>query len=343
MPASELFRTLVIRGRAAKYAVSVLLGCVVAVLTAVPVFGQTVKVTLVGAGDIANCSHDNDENTASLLRGVLTLPDGTLRSPNLARVITIGDNVYPSGTADRFANCYDNLNHDDRSDWWGQYKDRTMPTLGNHDYTTSGAGAYFDYFGGTGAFAGTGASPQPAPGTRGKGYYSYDLGSWHIVALNSNCDKVGGCTSSSPQGRWLKKDLAKHRSQRCTLAYFHHPLYASGTRSDTPEVKPLWQILYDRKADVILSGHAHRYERFRPINPNGDRDRRNGIRQFIVGTGGEPGGVQFGGDDPNSQVKLLDTPGVIKLTLAAASYSWRFIPVRTAGQTFTESGTDQCH
>ena len=184
------------------------------------------------------------------------------------------------------------------------------------------------------------APPVPSPRlTPGKGYYSYDRGSWHIVALNSNCDKVGGCGRRSPQGRWLRNDLANNPS-RCTLAYFHHPLYASGTGSDAPEVKPFWTMLHDRDADVILAGHAHRYERFHPITPNGERSA-NGIRQFIVGTGGEPGGDYNGPDHPDMKIMKRNTPGVLRLNLRAGSYTWKFVSI--AGKTFSDSGSDECH
>ena len=289
----------------ASMALAVLLACMAAVLAAVPGAAQTTTVTLVGAGDIASCHYTQDSATARLLGRI----PGT--------VFTLGDNVYPDGTAGQFRDCY--------KPTWGKYKKRTKPTAGNHDYNTEGARGYFDYFGWR-------AKPN-------RGYYSYERGRWHIVALNSNCDYVS-CTRDSAQGRWLRHDLANH-SARCTLAYFHHPLYASGTGSDTPEVKPLWRILYDRSADVILSGHAHRYERFRPITPNGEPDSANGIRQFIVGTGGAPGEGQIGPDDPNVQRKKLGTPGVLKLNLGAGFYHWKFVHI--AGKTFTDSGTDECH
>ncbi len=324
---------------------------------AVPIFGQTVTVTLVGAGDTANCTYNNDEATAGLLGSTLRslTPDGKLPPLSQARVIALGDNAYPNGTRTQFANCYDNyrlsgggIYDSSRPGWWGQYKNRTMPILGNHEYLNSSDSSlkstpYFDYFSAKNGFKQP-AAPVPNttanPGlSLGKGYYSYDLGSWHIVALNSNCDYVS-CARTSAQGKWLRNNLANTTNKQCTLAYFHHPLYASGTGSDTPEVKPLWRILYNNRADVVLSGHAHRYERFRPINPDGQPDPVNGIRQFIVGTGGEPGGLQYGEDDPNMQVKKTDTPGVIKLSLAAGSYSWQFVPI--AGKTFTDSGTTRC-
>ena len=291
--------------RSLNYAGCILLACVAAVLTAIPVFGQTTVVTLVGAGDIASCSQTYDSATARLLGNI----PGT--------VYTLGDNVYPSGTADRFRNCYDPT--------WGRYKARTKPTLGNHDYTTNGASAYFDYF-----------SAQQT-GARGKGYYSYDRGNWHIVALNSNCDRVS-CASDSAQANWLRNDLRNNPSE-CTLAYWHEPLYASGTGSDEPRVNPFWKILYNQGAEVILAGHAHRYERYAKLTPGGARSA-NGIRQFIVGTGGEPGGTYNGPDHPDMQVMKRNTPGVLKLNLRADSYTWKFVP--TAGS-FSDSGSDKCH
>jgi hypothetical protein len=288
-------------------AAAMLLACLAVVLTAEPGVGKTRTVTLVGAGDIAGCGFGADHGTAKLLGKT----QGT--------VITIGDNVYPDGTSAQFRRCYGRT--------WGKYKNRTKPTLGNHDYGTPGAKPYFDYFG-------------KAAGKPGKGYYSYDRGSWHIVALNSQCEQVGGCGAASRQGRWLRKDLAKHQV-KCTLAYFHHPLFAAGRGYDSPEkVKRFWHILNKRGADVILSAHAHRYERYAPQTPGGKRSDR-GIREFIVGTGGAPGGTQYGPDDPHLQSKNLRTPGVLKLRLGSGTYHWRFIPV--AGRNFTDSGQDQCH
>jgi acid phosphatase type 7 len=289
-------------------ALAVLLACTVAALAAERSVGQTATVTLVGAGDIASCSYTQDSATAKLLGAI----PGT--------VFTLGDNAYPDGTLWQFRHCY--------KPTWGQYKERTRPTAGNHDYHTTGARAYFDYFGWR-------------AGRPGRGYYSYERGSWHIVALNSNCNKVGGCGRRSPQGRWLRNNLANHPA-RCTLAYFHHPLYATGNNTATPEVRPFWRILYDRGADVILSGHAHRYERYAPITPGGVIDSQKGIRQFVVGTGGNSGGGDIYYDQaPGVQVVKLGTPGVLRLNLGAGTYQWKFVPV--AGKTFTDTGTDECH
>jgi hypothetical protein len=222
-----------------------------------------------------------------------------------------------------------------------------MPVLGNHEYHSSKvAQPYFDYFG---AVNGLKDPSAPVPNTTknpgltpGKGYYSYDRGSWHIVALNSNCNKVGGCEKTSTQGKWLQNNLANATNKQCTLAYFHEPLYSTGNNIPNPNVKPLWQILYNYGAEVILNGHAHRYERYAPLTPGGKKDLQNGIRQFVVGTGGAQGGSEIYYDQaPGVEVVETGTSGVIKLDLSAGSYRWEFVPIE--GQTFTDSGTDECH
>jgi hypothetical protein len=362
------------RSHAAKYAACVVLACAAAVVVAVPVFGQTTPVTLVGAGDITNCTHNNDEDTAQLLGSALRslTPDGSLPPLDQARVMAMGDNAYPRGNRNQYANCYDNYNLNSsfstydpsRPDWWGNddYIRRTMPVLGNHEYLNSddpsiASKPYFDYFSARNGFQ-LPAAPVPNDPindnnhglTFGEGYYSYELGSWHIVALNSNCEKVGGCDASSPQGQWLQRDLAAHpetTNNQCTLAYFHHPRYATGNGTNTPNVKPFWDMLYANGADVILSGHAHRYELHAPMTPEGVVDRTNGIRQFVVGTGGEPGGSEI---DPNQvppgvlEKVVIDEFGVIKLDLSAGSYTWALIAVDgTANGTVMDSGTEQCH
>jgi acid phosphatase type 7 len=375
------FKALLMRSHAAKYAACVVLACAAAVVVAVPVFGQTTPVTLVGAGDIANCTHNNDEDTAQLLGSTLRslTPDGSLPPLDQARVMAMGDNAYPRGNRNQYANCYDNYNLNSsfstydpsRPDWWGNddYIRRTMPVLGNHEYLNSddpsiASKPYFDYFSARNGFQ-LPAAPVPNNPindnnhglTFGEGYYSYELGSWHIVALNSNCEKVGGCDASSPQGQWLQRDLAAHpetTNNQCTLAYFHHPRYATGNGTNTPNVKPFWDVLYANGADVILSGHAHRYELHAPMTPEGVVDRTNGIRQFVVGTGGEPGGSEI---DPNQvppgvlEKVVIDEFGVIKLDLSSpdntypkGSYSWGFIAVDgTPNGTVIDSGTEQCH
>jgi hypothetical protein len=287
-------------------ATALLLACMAAVLTATPGASQTRTVTLVGAGDIAGCDQKADSKTARLVGKI----GGT--------VFTLGDHAYPDGTRKQFRDCYDPT--------WGTYKKRTRPTPGNHDYRSGGATNYFDYFGWR--------------ARRPTGYYSYDRGAWHIVALNSNCKEVGGCGKRSAQGRWLRRDLAKHPAS-CTLAYFHHPLYASGEGEDSPQVKPFWRILYNHHADVILSGHAHRYERFARISPSGERSSARGIRQFIVGTGGAESQFQQGPDEPRVQAKKTAAPGVLKLELGSGFYQWKFVSVW--GRNYTDSGSARCH
>ena len=285
---------------------AMVLACMAVVLTAVPGASQTRTVTLVGAGDIGRCDDRSDSKTARLVGKI----PGT--------VFTLGDSAYPDGTREQFRDCYDPT--------WGKYKKRTRPTAGNHDYHTAGAKPYFNYF-------------RWRAG-RPRGYYSYDRGAWHIVALNSNCEEVGGCDWRSAQGRWLSTDLDRHRG-RCTLAYFQHPLYASGSGYDSPKVKPFWHILYNHHADVILNGHAHRYERFARISPSGERSSARGIRQFIVGTGGALGASEHGPDEPRVQAKKVGAPGVLKLHLGSGFYHWKFVSV--AGRNYTDSGKARCH
>ena len=266
---------------------------------------QAASVVMVGAGDIAHCSTTTDEATAKLLDGI----SGT--------VFTLGDNAYNSGTSAEFANCYNPT--------WGRHKTRTKPAVGNHEYLTSGASGYFGYFG-------------AAAGDPKKGYYSYDRGDWHVIVLNSNCSQVP-CAAGSAQDTWLRADLANHPN-KCTLAYFHAPLYSSGQHGNSTSVRPFWEALYKANADVVLSGHEHDYERFAPQNPYGAFDSARGIREFVVGTGGtylRP----FGTIKPNSQSRNASAHGVLKLTLNSSGYAWKFVPV--AGKTFTDSGTASCH
>ena len=264
---------------------------------------------LVGAGDIASCEDlSGAEATAKLIDKI----PGT--------VIAVGDLAYPDGSDEQFAKCY--------GPTWGRFRDRTRPAPGNHEYHSDGASGYVRYFG-------------MLAGDPRKAYYSYDLGRWHIIALNSECDEAGGCSPQSEQGKWLQEDLAKHRSG-CTLAYFHKPLFSSGLKhGNDPEVKPFWEILYHSGAAVIVNGHDHDYERFALQDPSGKVDSVHGIREFVVGTGGKNSHRTFGAPQPNSEVRQGDTFGVLKLTLHAESYDWEFVP--EAGKTFTDSGTGRCH
>jgi len=262
---------------------------------------------LVGAGDIADCkSLAGAEATAKLLDQI----PGT--------VMAVGDLAYPDGSKENFV-CYDKT--------WGLARSRTRPAPGNHEFHSSGATPYFDYFG---VLAGD-------PKT---GYYSYDLGAWHIIVLNSECRDVGGCEAGSPQGKWLRADLASH-PVACTLAYWHKPLFSSGSaHGNDLTMKPLWDALYEANADVVVNGHDHDYERFAPQTPDGAPDPGRGIREFVVGTGGKSH-RPFSEPKPNSEVRDATAFGVLKLTLKSKSYDWQFIPEE--GKTFTDSGSGACH
>jgi hypothetical protein len=239
-------------------------------------------------------------------------------------VLTLGDNQYDSGALSAYNAYFDPT--------WGRFKAAMHPSVGNHEYGTSGAAGYFDYFNGSGATDGM-------AGPRGKGYYSYNIGSWHFIALNSNCGNVS-CSSGSAQETWLRSDLAAHANQ-CTLAYWHHPRFSSGTtHGSSTATAAFWTDLYNANADVVLSGHEHNYERFGPQNPSGAADATRGIREFVVGTGGRSH-YGFGTGIPNGEVRNSDTYGVLRLTLHAASYDWQFVP--EAGRTFSDSGSTACH
>jgi hypothetical protein len=180
-----------------------------------------------------------------------------------------------------------------------------------------------------------------AAGEPNKGYYSYDLGAWHILALNSECAEVGGCDEASPQGQWLRQNLAEHRNG-CLLAYFHRPLFSSGgAHGNDPRMKPLWDALYHAGADIVINGHDHDYERFAPQDPEGRADPDHGIREFVVGSGGKNSHRWFAAPKPNSEARNADAFGVLKLTLHPKSYDWEF--VSEAGKSFADSGAGHCH
>ena len=258
---------------------------------------------LVGAGDIANCelrSGGGAQVTASLLDRI----PGT--------VFTVGDHAYPEGTAKQYRDCYEPS--------WGRHKARTRPSPGNHDYLTNNAAAYFDYFG-------------DSAGPARRGYYSYDLGAWHVLSLNSAIR----ADARSEQVKWLRQDLAAH-AVPCTLAYWHIPVFSSGAHGNNPHMLDVWKILYEARVDVVVNGHDHDYERFAPQDPRGTADPR-GIRAFVVGTGGA-GVYRFDRVRANSEVRNATAYGVLRLSLAATGYEWEF--VSGAGVPFTDRGNGEC-
>jgi calcineurin-like phosphoesterase family protein len=255
------------------------------------------SAVFVGAGDISRCDNNNDEAVAKLLDGI----SGT--------VFTTGDNAYDSGSITEYNNCYDPT--------WGRQKGRTKPVPGNHEYGTSGAAGYFQYF-----------NNPPA-------YYAYNLGAWRIYALNSEID----VSASGAQGIWLQSDLAAN-PKACVLAYWHRPRWSSGsTHGSASDMQAIWQILYNAGAEVVITAHEHNYERFAQMNASGAVVSQ-GLREFVVGTGGASH-YGFGSALSSSEVRNSSTYGALKLTLNANSYNWQFVPI--AGSTFTDSGSANCH
>ena len=268
------------------------LGLATALLLASSVDTALRTPTLIAVGDIASCRSDGDEQTAALVGG--------LPGP----IAVLGDIAYDNGTAADFANCFDPS--------WGRLVPRIRAALGNHEYNSGTAAVAIDRF------------RLPTPG-----WYSYSVGAWHVIVLNSNCSKVGGCERGSPQWKWLQADLASHRN-RCILAYWHHARFSSGLHGSSVDYAPFWDLLARAKADVVLQGHDHHYERFAPLR---------GIRSFVVGTGGKSHYPTLL-PRPGSAVRHADTYGVLRLTLRPAGFDWRFLPV--AETSFTDAGTARC-
>ena len=271
------------------------------VLASVEASGRTLPAdpVVLAAGDIAACGSDGDERTAALL------------DSNRGTVLALGDIAYDDGTLEEFRECV--------GPSWGRHRRRIRPTPGNHEYHTDASG-YFRYFG-------------RAAGPAGRGYYSFDLGSWHIVSLNSERDT--GATGA--QVRWLRADLTRARA-RCILAFWHRPRWSGGKYSDDGRTAPLWNALYDARADIVLSGHDHNYQRYPPMNKRGVIQRARGIRSFVVGTGG----VRLYEVRADSRRRAANdgTWGLLKLTLRPAGYRWRFLPV--AGARYRDSGSGAC-
>jgi hypothetical protein len=262
-----------------------------------PTSPSSSSFVLVGAGDIANCNRTQDELTAQLLDNIA----GT--------VFTAGDNAYIDGSYTEYLNCYEPT--------WGRHKSRTRPSPGNHDYLTSGAAGYFQYFNNVAS------------------YYAYNLGTWRIYALNSEIS----ASATSAQVTWLQNDLATNPSQ-CVLAYWHKARWSSGANhGNNSAMQTLWQVLYDAGAELVINGHEHNYERFAEMNASGAA-ASPGLREIVVGTGGA-GLYPFGSPRAASQVRNNTSYGVLKLTLRSGGYDWEFVPV--AGSTFTDSGSSDCH
>jgi acid phosphatase type 7 len=280
------------------------------------------SVTVVAAGDIAcdpasgsfkdglgTASNCRQEHTARLVEEI-----------DPALVLGLGDMQYEEGTLDNYARSYD------RS--WGRFKDKTLVVAGGlHDFY--GGGDFYEYWGER-------AGPAPL-----RNWFSRDAGAWHLVFLNSYCDEVGGCEPGDPQYEWLRADLAASDAA-CTLAMWHEPRFTSGARNGEDEdVDPLWDLLYEQGAELVLVGHEHNYERFAPMNGDGERDDASGVREFVVGTGGKSLGADWESIRPSSEVRQEEVYGVLRLTLRPDGYDWEF--VAEPGQSFTDAGSGECH
>ena len=292
-------------------------------LTSLPSTGTNLIVVgdpvIAAAGDIAcdpaSASFNGGNGTANNCRQKAV--SDLFVDKYFTAVLALGDTQYEDGALTKYPQSFDPS--------WGRAKSIIRPAVGNHEYLTAGASGYYSYFG-------------AAAGDPSKGYYSYDIGAWHIIVLNSNCGQVGGCGTGSPQEQWLQADLAAHPNL-CTLAYWHHPRFSSGAHGNNTSYDAFWKDLYAAGVEIVLNGHDHTYERFEPQNPGGAADP-NGIQEFVVGTGGQSHS-SFGTIKPNSVVRNSDTFGILQLTLHATSYEWQFVP--EAGKTFTDSGTMNCH
>ena len=277
-------------------------------------------VVMIGAGDIAMCGKTGDEQTASIVDSVLKV-DSIANVENV--VFTAGDNAYPVGSAREFESCF--------AASWGNPASRIMkfirPSPGNHDYDTGGAEPYYEYFG-----------ERAGPGKRG--YYSYDIGDWHVVSLNSELPPVSGrLAQAKAQDAWLIKDLAANK-KICTVVYFHRPLFSSGDHGNSPSLRRIWDIMFRYRVDLVLNGHDHHYERFVPMAPSGVPDSINGIEQIIVGTGGGTLRGVSTPSAPNSAVTVHGYYGVLKLSLGDGEYRRAFLDTR--GRVWDEGGR-KCH
>jgi hypothetical protein len=279
-------------------------------------------MVIVAAGDIA-CAPDDpgfNNGLGTESRCQMAATAGLTAKANPSLVLPLGDNQYDRGELVNYQASYEPT--------WGKFKAISKPIAGNHEYYGPGkdAAGYFDYFG-------------ELAGDRQKGYYSYDQGDWHFVALNSNCEYIGGCEMGSPQQQWLAQDLGGNK-KACTLAYAHHPRYSSGAHGNQTQMTDLWQTLYDGKADVVLSGHDHTYERFAPQNAQGELDEKKGLRQFVIGAGGKSL-YPFKTLQPHSEVQAAGMYGVLKMELKSNGYHWQYLSVNP--DQFQDQGESPCH
>ena len=278
--------------------------------------GVTGASIMLGVGDIARCGYDGDERTAHMV-------DSMLRADSVAKVnvevFTLGDNAYPDGSASNFALCF--------TPSWGDTAKRIMkkihPAAGNHEYVTTGSAPYYQYFGSK-------AGPTKT------GYYSYDVGEWHVMVINSEII-VGSFSLAerNAQEDWVRADL-KSTQKPCTMAYWHNPLFSSGWHGSDRKLLSIWQILFDGGVTLILNGHDHDYERFLPQTPAGVLDTINGMAEYVVGTGG---GVLRGfaaKQVANSASQIQGYYGVLKLTLGKGEYRSVFVDV--SGRMWDPSG-----
>jgi hypothetical protein len=270
--------------------------------------------TVYAAGDIARCAY-RDPAYSGAADTARTVAAGLAADPD-AIVLTLGDHTYPHGKAQEFTDCY--------GPTWGRFKDRTWPAPGNHEYYTPDAAPYFAYFG----------------ERAGRGYYSLDLQGWHIVSLDSNLAPPAHLA----QIAWLRADLAAHPA-RCTLAFWHHPLYSSGGHGSIPNMRDAWRVLMDAGAELVLSGHDHDYERFAPQDADGRLDRAHGMRQFVAGTGGAYP-TPFLLTVHNSEMRDNGRTGVLRLRLLDGRYEWEFLEsgrVTSLALPAPDRGSDVCH
>ncbi|MBC3869779.1 metallophosphoesterase family protein [Undibacterium oligocarboniphilum] len=269
-------------------------------------------ITLYAAGDIADCHKKTAVDSMAARTSDLILSH--LNNDPDALVLTLGDNTYPVGRPEEFSRCYEPT--------WGRFKNRTLPAPGNHEYGMPKALGYFNYFG-------------DLAGPERRGYYAVQAGHWKIISLNSNLDPQ----AMQKQLEWLQQELTQKKS-RCTLAFWHHPVFSSGGHGRNERMQPAWKILANAQADLVLAAHDHDYERFVPLDGNGERDDKNGMRSFVVGTGGAQLTPMF---LPRLSTEIRDnsTHGVLKLRLHEQSYEWEFLPV--PGQRFTDKGSGNCH